>query len=250
MKKACVALLFLSVWGRAQVTPPRIGFISDRAGALRPVIGVSADFLLGDPVVQSVLSAAYSGTFGFVKTETTLTVLSDSLNAYFPTSPGPALFSFFGTTGFAYFGATGAIARWDGTNLTDLKLDFFQGEVLALGQPDAIHLLLAVRQDKQVNELLFDAGTGSLQSSTLIARASGDIALLNGKDFLYTSRDGLILHRATGTEIALDKTLTDSVCFQQLGGDWWAARSSTGHLFAVHTQPGHESLYQLPENAR
>jgi hypothetical protein len=250
MRKACFALLFLSALGRAQLTPPRIGFISDREGALRPVIGVSANFLLGDAVAQSVLSAGYSGTFGFVKTETSLTVLSDSVNAYFPTSPGPALFSFFGTTGFVYFAATGAVAHWDGANLTYLKLDPFPGDVLALGQPDATHLLLAVRLDKSVYALQFDTTTGSLQSSVPLGAFAGNVALVNGADYLYANRTGLVLHRSTGSDIPLDKSLTSGVSFAQLGADWWSIKDSGGRQFAVHTQTGHESFYQLPENAR
>src|SRR5450755_188731 len=50
MRKAWVVLLFLTALGRAQLTAPRIGFVSDRDGALRPVMGVSGTFLLGDPV--------------------------------------------------------------------------------------------------------------------------------------------------------------------------------------------------------
>jgi hypothetical protein len=249
MKKICFVLLLLSAAGRAQLSPPRIGFVSDREGALRPVIGVSANFLLGDPVVQAVLSAGYSGIFGFVKTETTLTILSD-LNAYFPTSPGPALFSFFGTTGFAYFAATGAVAHWDGANLTYLRLDLFQGDVLALGQPDANHLLLAVRMDRSVYALQFDANTGSLQSSVPLCGFAGNVALINGEDYLYANRSGLTLHRASGSDILLDKSLTSGVSFAQLGADWWSVKDSGGRQFAVHTQPGHESLYQLPESAR
>ena len=42
----------------------------------------------------------------------------------------------------------------------------------------------------------------------------------------------------------------EDVSFSKLGADWWTVKDSAGQSFAVHTQPGHESLYQLPENSR
>jgi hypothetical protein len=251
MRKAWVVLLFLTALGRAQLTAPRIGFVSDRDGALRPVMGVSGTFLLGDPVVQSVLSAGYSGTFGFVKTESSLTILSDAINVNLPCPPGSALFSFLGSTGFVDYLSTGTIAYWDGTSLTSLALDFFPGEVIGLAQQDASHLTLAVRQrDKRVYSLVFDAATGSLQSSTQLSGVFDNVALITGQDFLYAGRQGLILHRANGTEIALESSFTGDVSFERMGADWWSVKKAGGQAFVVHTQAGRESFYQLPENAR
>ena len=256
MRQLCIVLLFLFALGQgpvfAQLVPPRIGLVSDLTGALRPVIGVSGNFLMGDPVARSVLSAACSGTFSFVKTETTLSILDGVTETDFPSPAGPALFSFFGHAGFAFFPSDGSLRRWDGVNLNSVALDAFTGDVLALAQSDANHVWLAVRQsDAQVYVLLFDGISGALQSSTPLTNASGSIALLNGQEFLYTSQSGLMLHRANGLEIAFSAPGIGELAgvhFELLGANWWSVKASGQH-FAIRTEPGRESLYRLPESA-
>jgi len=256
MRDLCIVLLFLFALAQgrlfAQLVPPRIGLVSDLTGALRPVLGVSGNFLMGDPVARSVVSAGCSGTFSFVKTDTTLSILDGVTGTDFPSPAGPALFSFFGHTGFAFFLSDRSLHRWDGVNLNPVALNAFTGDVLALAQPDANHVWLAVRQtDAQVYSILFDGTSGALQSSTPLTSASGNLALLNGQEFLYTGQSGLMLHRASGTEIPLVAPGIGemaSVHFELLGVNWWSVKASGQH-FAIRTEPGRESLYRLPENA-
>jgi hypothetical protein len=55
------------------ISPPRVGYIRDEAGALRPVYGVAGSFVLGQPVnKRPVISAAFSGRLGLAKTATAL----------------------------------------------------------------------------------------------------------------------------------------------------------------------------------
>ncbi len=46
----------------AQIGLPRIGFVQDRKGALRPLLGVSGAFVLGDPVLTGVVASASFGS--------------------------------------------------------------------------------------------------------------------------------------------------------------------------------------------
>jgi len=254
MRRLCIVLLFAVGSARlfAQLVPPRIGLVSDLTGRLRPVLGVSGNFLLGNPVVRSVLSAGCSGTLSFVKTDTTLSILDGATQMDFSSPPGPALFSFSGHAGFAYFLSDGTLHRWDGVNLTAVTLSAFEGNVLALAQPDADHFWLAVRQnDGHVYVLLFDSVTGALQSSAALTSASGELALLNGQEFLYTNRSGFVLHRADGSEIALAAIgigQRSELRFEQFGANWWSVKARGGQHFAIRTEAGRESLYRLPED--
>jgi hypothetical protein len=238
----------------AQLAPPRIGFVSDLGGQFRPVLGVSGSFLLGDPVALSVVSAGYAGTFSFVKTDTTLSILGRDAATDFPAPRGRALFSFSGATGFAYYLASGTLERWDGASLTAVTLDAFEGDVLGLAQPDTNHLWLAVRQsNQQVYVLLFDGITGALQSSAPLTRATGNLALLNGQEFVFANERGLVLHRASGIEIAMRAGSIGPLAdlhFEVFAANWLSVKGKGGLHFAIRTDPGRECLYRLPQNTQ
>ena len=255
MREICLVLLFLMALGQgslfAQLAPPRIGYVSDSTGAFRPVLGVSGNFLLGEPLADSVVSAGFSGTFSFFKTDTTLSIVDGAVKTDFPSSAGPAIFSFSGHAGFVYSFSGRTLQRWDGANLADVPLDFFPGDVLALAQPDLNRVWLAVRQsDAQVYLLLFDGVTGTLQSSAPLTGASGNLALLNDQEFLYGNASGLVLHRDSGIEITLSASLVGDVHFERIGALWWSVRDDAGQHFAVRTEPGREGVFQLPENTQ
>lgn len=65
----------------AQVLRPRIGYIVDRKGSLRPVEGVAGAFLLGAAVDHDVVSAAHSGKSLVVKKDRELIVDGTSFEA-------------------------------------------------------------------------------------------------------------------------------------------------------------------------
>src|SRR5271165_3950501 len=253
MREVYMVLLVLlalgsgSLWG--QLAPPRIGFVSDLTGGLRPVLGVAGNFLLGDSVAQSVVSSGFSGTFTFVKTNTALWIVDGGVETDFPAGPGPALFSFSGHAGFAYFVSDGSLHCWDGVQLTTVALDAPSGQVLALAQPDANHVWLAVRKDDgRVYVLTIDGVSGAIKTSTPLTNVDGKLALLNDREFLFANDRGLILRRANGIEIALPARVRGDVSFEQLGAGWWSVKDSSGGHYALRVGRGKEAIYQLPEN--
>jgi hypothetical protein len=76
--RALLATLLMAAgmaWAQTSLTPPQIGFMRDATDSLRPVYGIAGNFLLGDPVAVGVVSAAYSGSCGWVKTRSTVAVI-------------------------------------------------------------------------------------------------------------------------------------------------------------------------------
>jgi hypothetical protein len=59
----------------AQLSSPRAGFVRDRSGALRPVLGIAGNFVTGDPIAEGVISAGFGKTVGYAKKESELLVL-------------------------------------------------------------------------------------------------------------------------------------------------------------------------------
>jgi hypothetical protein len=71
-RRFCISLL--AGVACAQVLPPRIGYIVDRKGSLRPVEGVAGAFVLGPAIDTDVVAAAYSGKSLVVKKDRALIV--------------------------------------------------------------------------------------------------------------------------------------------------------------------------------
>ncbi len=75
MKGHCLILLAVAggLLAQSGITPPRVGYIRDEAGALRPVYGLAGSFVLGRPInKRPVISAAFSGRLGLAKTAAAL----------------------------------------------------------------------------------------------------------------------------------------------------------------------------------
>ena len=83
-------LFVLSGAAVAQIRTPRLGYVVDPAGHLRPVDGVAGAFSVGAPAEPCVISAAYSGTTLVVKKKSELLLNGES----FPAPSGPATIAF------------------------------------------------------------------------------------------------------------------------------------------------------------
>ena len=94
----------------AQLQRPRIGYIVDRKGSLRPVDGVAGAFVLGPAVDHDVVSAACSGKSLVVKKDRELIVDGTAFEA----SVGPVVITFTpqGVLDEVFFLETGELWTW------------------------------------------------------------------------------------------------------------------------------------------
>src|SRR3954454_1655439 len=86
-------LFLLSAAACAEIARPKVGYIVDRSGALRPVEGVAGAFTLGPPIDRDVISVAFSGKTLGVKKDPQLIVDGKP----FESPVGPAVISFTST---------------------------------------------------------------------------------------------------------------------------------------------------------
>jgi hypothetical protein len=77
MKRISLLIPLLAAAAIAQIKPPSAGFMRDRIGALRPVLGITGSFVAGDALEQGVISAGFGKTVGFAKKELELLVVRD-----------------------------------------------------------------------------------------------------------------------------------------------------------------------------
>src|SRR5579872_4141937 len=145
MRDFPVAFLLVVLNASAQPTlaPPHVGYMQDMAGAIRPVDGLAGNFLIGETVASGVISSAFSGSFGWIKTDSALAVTDGSgrvLGASEAPS-GPALFAFSrsGKPALAYLPGSAALLRWDGATLSPLNVNWgaiAANDVLSIAAPD------------------------------------------------------------------------------------------------------------------
>ena len=240
--------------GQTALAPPQAGFIQDNNHSLRPVLGLAANFVLGDSLGEGVVSSAFSGSFGMVKTDTSILVLDGGAQILFSmdTDPGRALFAFSaaGTPAFAYLPQSRLFLRWASDHLETaqfdprLNLDQIGGAVLAIASPGPDRLSLITRRDDGV--WLVDLSTGA---QFAIPSLRGPVLLRSDGSVLYSDDQGLVLLGTSDLQrvLRIDAPVVIS-SLEQMDKDWVhvTERDSSRH-FAIRLIPGQEQIYQLPE---
>ncbi len=138
MKILGLLAFITSAWGQNSVGLPCLGKIVDRGGYIRELCGVSGSFLLGEASPQKAISAGFSRTGAWVKTENSLLIVDGDSRLETSAPEGQALFTFRGNGSpeFVYFKTTKELFEWDGSKL--MKREF----AAALQETGGIAMLL------------------------------------------------------------------------------------------------------------
>lgn len=226
---ACAA--FASAQGALQA--PFLGQMIDRQGVLRPVDGVSGNFVLGNPTVAGrVFSSACSRTLCLAKTEGTIVSSSGET----PAPPGGAIFALDNTGATVYFPLTHEFFRWQNGALSSLNLRV-EGTVLSMAL-SSTGLLVAVERSGAI--WIISASTGAIVDA--LPSAASSVLLLPSLT-VYSTGDSLALRKSDGSE--LDFPAPRVTTLVALGNGYVEAISS-GELYALRTVAGREQLFQLP----
>jgi hypothetical protein len=248
-------MMAAAAWSQTALAPPRVGFIQDGHGKVRPVNGVAGNFLVGGAASAKILSAAFSGSFGLLKSDSALLV-TDALGraiAGMDAPSGSALFAFStnGSPALAYFQHTNTFRVWDGNafqtagppaamlaTLTVLTVAAFSP-----GQAAVI-----VERPDGMCVLNVQLATGSVVSQMSLPGVTAPALLVASGDLVYRDARGVVLRRPNGSEDHVAAQLPRSIAFSQMGQGWIEITDLlTGSLFAVNIQPGSERYFILPE---
>jgi hypothetical protein len=218
-------------WAQSGIEVPRLGMIVDAAGGLRTVQGVAGNFLLGPATLPGVLSAACSERLCLAKTDAKIISSTGETDA----PEGPAVLSVNATEAIVFFPETRRFARWRDDTLEWLD-GTIDGEVLSIrlrgGEAE-----IAVRRDTDVWIVHPD---GSVID--WIATTSGPVLLL-GEGVVFATADQVILRRSDASELRFDLPGAESIAAM---GPHYAAIRAGDATYALRTEPGRETLLQLP----
>lgn len=204
------ALSSLVLCGQPALGPPAVGFVRDPSGAVRPVLGVRANFLLGLPVVERALSAAFSGRAGLVKTEAEILVLDEAGQVIEtgPAPPGTAEFAFDqnGRPSSMFFSVTGELFARAGLAWRRVPSEAGPGgeNVVAVGPQERGSVSMLVRGGDELWLRRLSVRTGAVLHSRLLPGILEPALLLPRETVVYAAEGGLAIRRAGGEETFVD----------------------------------------------
>ena len=256
MKSVAMAfMLAAAVYAQPALAPPQVGFLQDGANSYRPVWGIAGNFVLGGSAFSGVASAAYSGSFGLVKTDKSVIAVDNQgkVLASMAAPAGPAAFAFFsdGSPAFIYLASTNLLFEWYGTRFQMVPFDyqlFPPSAVLGISAPDRGHVTFLIKRDLRPWEIRVLIDTGQSDSQAALTGANTPALRLSSGELVYADANGIVIRKADATEIHLNAQLPLSFSFAQMGAGWVELSDlGSSARFAIRVTPGRESLYFLPE---
>ena len=251
MKTSIVLIFALAshCHGQTAMVPPQLGFVQDSERSLRPVYGVAGNFVLGPCVAGNVISEAFSGSVGLLKTESSLYAFDSEgrLLASLDVASGPALFAFSpgAGTALAYIASNNSLLEWRGDGFASISLDgdIATDTVLAIASPNASQVSLLLQR----NDTVWQLNLGSVSEAALPGVHAPLLVLPSG-DLLYRDTGGIVVRKPDGSELQIPATLPANLSLQQMSGEWVQLTDLDSNArFAIRTTQGREGFYQLPE---
>lgn len=261
MMKAWSTALFLvspNVWAQPAIAPPQLGFVEDSAHALRPAYGLAGNFILGPSIASKIVTEAFSGSFGLLKTASSLAVFDPQgkLLASMDAPSGPALFAFSpsGDMALAYMATSGALIEWRGSAFAPVSIhseEEIADAPLAIAFPTPFEASLIVQRNGTLWKLNSPLGKiGAFSRIALIGVHAPVLALPTG-DLVYSDDGGIVIRRADASEVHVAAPLPAGFSLQQMNRDWVQLSDlDSSARFAIRTTAGREAFYQLPEAGR
>jgi hypothetical protein len=227
------------------ILPPRIGFVYGATHSIRPMFGIAANFIAGDPIAADVVSSAFSGSFGLLKTEDTVIVMDASGQTIvtLDAPSGSALFGFSrdGAPALAFFPSKKLLLQWNGTAFDPVTFET-PDPVLSISSRDPGFADLIVQRDDTLWEVRIQlAGGLTLRQAALVGVRAPALLLASG-DLIYRDSGGVVIRRPGQSEVQIPADLPGQFQFRQMSSEWIQIND-----IAVRITPSRECIFSLPE---
>ena len=244
-----------SAYAQPAIAPPQLGFVEDSARTLRPAYGLAANFILGPSVAGKIVTEAFSGTFGLLKTDSSLAAFDSQgkLLATIDAAPGPALFAFSpdGVSALAYVASSSTFVEWRGSAFAPVSINYADSlaePVLAIAFPSPFEASLIVQRNDTIWKLGLPLGMLGTVSQNALIGVHLPLLLLPSDDLVYRDAGAIVVRRTDGSEVHLPAPIPASASLQQMNRDWVQLTDlGSKARFAIRTTPGREGFYRLPE---
>jgi hypothetical protein len=233
------------VAAQSGIRPPQVGFIGNADGTLRPVYGVAGNFILGPSIAARVISQAFSGSIGLLKTESTLEAFNQQgqILASTDAANGPALFAFSpdGLTALAYVPSSNTLVEWRAGRFSTEPLRREPEVVLAIALTSGSEASLIVQREDGIWEI--QSG-----SERALPGVTAPVLALASGGLVFSDANGFVLRNPNGAEVHIAAPVPTRFSLQQIAGNWLQVSDlDTGRRSAIRIAPGREGFYRLPQ---
>jgi hypothetical protein len=252
--KQLVITILLAAGAIAQtaIRPPHMGFAAVSGGTLRPIYGVAGNFILGPSVAGNVISQAFAGSVGLLKTASTLAAFDAQGRVLATTdaAAGPALFAFSpdGVTAIAYIAASNTFIEWSAGRFEAIPYHPEPDNILAIALPNAFEASVIVQRSSGIWEVRLPFNRSRVVSQKALTGVTAPVLALAFGDLVFADTGGIVLRKPDNSEIRIAGALPAKFSLQQMASDWvQLSDSNSARRYAIRITPGREALYQLPE---
>ncbi|MEK7408831.1 MAG: hypothetical protein AAB225_27520 [Acidobacteriota bacterium] len=228
--------------------PPSLGCLRDEQNRLRPVLGVAANFMVGEPWQAGVVAAACSGRFALVKLSGALLLLDESglPLARWDAPAGPALFAFAagGDPSLVWFPRAAALYRWRGGLIEPVAVqaDALGPDVTAIA-PAAGDRMMAIMSGPDGLWLRsISLATGQVEWEERVHPRAAPALLRPDGTLLLLDNAELVVRGGDSAERRIPLPFPASA-LEPLGEEWVAV----GRVLALRLRDQGAEIYRLPE---
>ncbi len=235
---------------------PQLGFAASSSGSLRPVYGIAGNFILGPSIDGSVLSQAFSGSLGLLKTASALAafdaqghILASTLTSN-NDAPGPALFAFSPdrVTALVYVPSDNSLIEWAGGKFEILPFRPEPDIVVAIALPNAFEASLIVQRSNGIWQVQLPFTRSRINSQKALPGVRAPVLALASGDLVYADANGIVLRKPDNSELHIPGKLPAQFALTQMDSDWVQLSDlASPRRYAVRITAGREGFYQLPE---
>jgi hypothetical protein len=246
------ALLFIAGLLPAQVNVPQVGFVRYADHTVRPIYGVSSNFVAGKTVLDSADAASFSDSGGLVSRNGHIELVTRDgtvLGQYDSGETAPLLnIDGDAKTAIAWLPVHHALLYWDGKSFATIQVQ----DGTLFGPVSSVRLasfstakLLVTDPEEHVFEVTISLETGNLISSDLLPGVQGP-AFRQHSFVLFHDQQGLEIESPGGDLRTLPLEAGD-IAIERMSSDWLHLSSpATGQNWALHLSNTVLHLSALP----
>lgn len=243
------ALLCLAASGFGQINAPRVGLVRYADLTVRPVYGLPASFVLGQPVATGVTAACFSDNGGILVSGGQIRVISpagSTLAEEIGSSDAVVGIENSLASAVAFLPASNTLLHFDGKEFHRTEISGpLPGSVLSL-RAGAETASLLVENDRAVSEITIALSSGNILSENFLPGVQAPAAYV-GTLVAYRDERGLELVAPNGAPRAFPFACSGSISFENMASNWLhLACPVSGQQWALQVPPKRLHLSELP----